>query len=100
MPNPAECNSLDDVRQEIDRLDEQIISLLAERAGYVRVAARFKASESAVAAPERLAAMLEARRQWAQREGLSPDLIEDLYRRLVAYFIERELHEWRGNRSA
>ena len=49
-----------------------------------------------MAAPERLAAMLAVRRGWAEREGLDPDVIEDLYRRLVAYFIERELGHWRG----
>lgn len=100
MRNPADCHSLSEVRQEIDRLDERIISLLGERARYVSAAARFKTSESAVAAPERQAAMLEVRRQWAQREGVSPDLVEDLYRRLVAHFIERELQEWRGNSGA
>jgi hypothetical protein len=39
--------------------------------------------------------MPAVRRQWAQREGLDPAVIEDLYRRLVAYFIERELGHWR-----
>jgi len=96
MPTPAECQSLSQVRDEIDRLDEQIVSLMGKRAGYVKVAARFKTSETAVAAPERLAAMLAVRRQWAEREGLDPDAIEEIFRRLVAYFIQRELDEWRG----
>ena len=95
MLTPAECQSLSQVREEIDRLDEQIVSLLGRRAGYVHAAARFKTSETAVAAPERQAEMLAVRRQWAEREGLDPDVIEDIYRRLVAYFIQRELAEWR-----
>jgi isochorismate pyruvate lyase len=96
MPTPAECQSLSQVREEIDHLDEQIVSLLGRRARYVQAAARFKTSETAVAAPERQAAMLAVRRQWAEREGLDPDLIEDIYRRLVDYFIQRELAEWRA----
>ncbi|HXB69575.1 MAG TPA: isochorismate lyase [Candidatus Acidoferrales bacterium] len=96
MPTPSECRSLSQVREEIDHLDEQMVALLGKRAGYVNAAARFKTSETAVAAPERLAAMLARRRQWAEREGLDPDLIEDIFRRLVAWFIQRELEEWRS----
>jgi isochorismate pyruvate lyase len=95
MASPEDCKSLDDVRREIDLLDEAILKLLGKRAQYVHAAARFKTSEAHVAAPERLAAMIAVRRQWAEREGLSADVIEDIYRRLVAYFIEREMEEWR-----
>ena len=35
-------DSLDQVRAQIDRLDRQIVALLAERGEYVRQAARFK----------------------------------------------------------
>jgi len=38
------------------------------------------------------------RRGWAEREGLSADVIEDVSRRLVAYFIEREMQEWNGRK--
>jgi len=96
MKTPTDCNSLGDVRSAIDHVDEQIVALLGLRADYVRAAARFKTSESAVAAPERQAAMLQARREWAQREGLDPDFIEKLYRDLVAHFIWRELEHWKS----
>ena len=93
---PENCASLDDVRREIDLLDREIVALLARRAGYVDAAARFKTSEHHVAAPERQAAMLQARREWAAEAGLDPDVIEDVYRRLVAYFIRRELDRHRS----
>lgn len=96
MKTPTDCISLGDVRSAIDHVDEQIVALLALRADYVRAAARFKTSESGVAAPERQAAMIEARRQWAQREGLDPDFIEKLYRDVVEYFIARELEHWKS----
>jgi isochorismate pyruvate lyase len=96
MASPEDCKTLQDVRSEIDALDEEIIRLLGRRAGYVHAAARFKTSEEHVAAPDRQAAMMQVRRAWAQREGLSPDVIEEIYRRLIAYFIEREIREWRG----
>jgi isochorismate pyruvate lyase len=94
MKTPTDCASLTDVRTAIDHVDEQILALLGLRAAYVRAAAPFKASVVAVAAPERQAAMLHVRRQWAEREGLDPDFVEKLYRDLVAYFISRELEHW------
>jgi isochorismate pyruvate lyase len=75
MASPKDCKSLQDVRREIDRLDEQIIRLLGERAGYVHAAARFKISEEHVAAPDRQRAMMQVRREWAERQGLSADVI-------------------------
>ena len=98
MKTPTDCNSLDEVRAAIDRVDEQIIALLGLRGDYVRAAARFKTSEQEVAAPERQAAMLEARRQWAVREGLDGGVIEKMYRDLIAHFIEREREHWRSPR--
>ncbi|HEY1342548.1 MAG TPA: isochorismate lyase [Bryobacteraceae bacterium] len=95
MPDPMECQSLAEVRVEIDRIDEQIVTLIGRRAGYVHAAARFKTSEAAVAAPDRQAAMIEVRRRWAEREDLDPDVIEKLYRELVAYFIAREMEHWK-----
>ena len=99
MASPKDCKSLQDVRTEIDALDEEIIRLLGRRAAYVHAAARFKTSEEHVAAPDRQAAMMKVRRGWAEREGLSADVIEDVYRRLVAYFIEREMREWQRPNS-
>ena len=90
MKTPTDCNSLADVRAAIDHLDEQMVALLGLRADYVRNAARFKSSEAEVAAPERCASMLVARRAWAEREGLDPVMVEKLFRDLVAYFIEHE----------
>ena len=95
MIPPEKCASLEEVRCEIDRLDEEIVRLIGRRAHYVTAAARFKTSEAHVAAPDRQAAMLAVRREWAEREGLEPELIEDLYRRLVAWFVQRELEHWK-----
>ncbi|HEV3201218.1 MAG TPA: chorismate mutase [Bryobacteraceae bacterium] len=96
MKTPTDCNSLADVRSAIDHVDEQIVALLGLRADYVRSAARFKSSEAEVAAPERLAAMLQVRRAWAEREKLAPGFIERLYRDVVVYFIDREREHWKG----
>jgi isochorismate pyruvate lyase len=95
MKPPDECQSLSEVRTEIDRIDREILALLGRRAGYVHAAARFKESEEAVAAPERQAAVFRTRREWALAEDLDPEFVERLYRELIAYFIEREREHWK-----
>src|SRR5215471_14451739 len=90
---PDQCASLEDVRREIDRIDRDLIGLLALRAQYVDAAARFKTNQQQVAAPERQAAMMCDRREWAHGAGLDPDVVEDVYRRLSAYFVQRELKQ-------
>ena len=97
MKQPHECASLADVRAEIDRIDHELIQLLGRRLGYVRAAAAFKPSAASVPAPERQAAMLVQRRAWAAESGLRPEMIEQLFTMLVAYFIAEEQRHWQAS---
>lgn len=92
---PDACTSIDEIRKEIDGIDHAIIALLGKRFEYVLAASKFKTSESAVRAPERLKAMLEQRRTWAEEHGLKPDAIEKMYRDLVNHFIAEEMAYWK-----
>lgn len=94
--NPQDCSNIQDIRTEIDNLDRQVIALLGKRFEYVKAAAKFKNSETSVKAPERFKSMLEQRRIWAEAENLNPDVIEDMYRDLVSYFINAELKDWKS----
>lgn len=91
MPDPQNCKSLDEVRSEIDRLDRSLIATISQRQEYVYAAAGFKRNEEQVHARERQRSMLAARRQWAETEGVDPDLIESLFRKLVDHFIRAEM---------
>lgn len=95
MKSPNECASLQDIRAEIDRIDREVIAAFGRRFVYVKAAAKFKTSEATVKASDRFAAMLQQRREWAEEEGLNPDVIERLYRDLVTHFIEEELKQWK-----
>jgi hypothetical protein len=44
MPKPADCTTMAEIRAEIDRLDEDLVRLFAERAGYIDRAAEIKAT--------------------------------------------------------
>ncbi len=97
MKQPESCENLAEIRSEIDRIDREIITQLSKRFAYVKAAAKFKTNETSVKAPERFQAMLEQRRIWAESEGLNPDVIENLYRDLVNYFIKEELATWQSD---
>jgi len=85
-----ELNSLDDVRINIDRLDREIISLMAERGTFVRQAARFKTSLTDVDAPKRVEQVIDKVREQATGKGLDPQIAEATYRAMIDAFIEFE----------
>jgi isochorismate pyruvate lyase len=95
---PEECRSIEDVRAEIDCIDRQVIALIGKRAEYVRAAVKFKTSEADVRASERFEAMLHRRRAWAAEVGISPDIVEKLYRDIVQHFIREEMAHWKQTR--
>ncbi|MCS6808857.1 MAG: isochorismate lyase [Bacteroidota bacterium] len=99
MKTPEECESITDIRAEIDRRDRQIVALLGERLRYARAASRFKTSEASVRAVERVRNLLEQRRAWAAEEGLDPEVIEKMYRDLLIFFIEEEMNDWKASKE-
>ena len=98
--SPEQCAGMENIRDEIDRLDQAVIKLLGRRFQYVLAAAQFKTSAAAVRAPERFQAMLSRRREWAAAEGLSPDAIEKLYSDLVNHFTAEEITHWQAQQTA
>lgn len=88
---PLECQNITEVRNEIDRIDAEIIKLLSERFGYVREVVKYKEkTSSGIEASGRRAAVIESRRKWAEEAGLNPEVIGNIYNELIEYFIEEE----------
>ncbi|MGS1007666.1 chorismate mutase [Achromobacter anxifer] len=88
------CATLADVRANIDRLDDEIVRLIAERAMYVKDAARFKRDAFQVSAPARQAQVFEKARLLAERhnQGFAnlDQVVDATYRAMVAAFIANE----------
>lgn len=82
-----------EVRAQIDRLDEQIVDLLAERGGYVRQAARIKARREQIVDPPRIEEVVAKACERGARAGLPAELIEPLYRLMIDRFIDLETQE-------
>ena len=93
-----QCNNLDEVRKNIDRIDDEIIKLIAERGEYVFQASAFKKSEDGVKAPNRVEAVITKVRNKAIEYGANPDMVEALYREMISRFINMELEEFNKNK--
>ncbi|PZS37994.1 MAG: chorismate mutase [Pseudonocardiales bacterium] len=88
--------SLAEVRAQIDRLDDQIVVLLARRQQRVKQAATYKRDETAVRAPDRRVQMMRRLRERAVEEGVHPEVVERVYTAMVDAFIQLELREYKA----
>ena len=88
---PEECENINDIRTEIDNIDRKVIDLLGKRFGYVKEVVKFKFNKDEVIAQKRYDEVIANRRDWAKANHLSPDLIEEIYRTMLNYFIEEEI---------
>ena len=91
MKQPNECETIADVRAEIDRIDKEIIKLIGERFKYVKEIVRFKSTLDEVKAKQRYYEVLVKRRKWAEDAGLNADVIEKLYNDLMQHFIDEQM---------
>lgn len=93
------CTSLEEVRAQIDQLDDQIVELIAARNGYVKQAANFKHSVEEIKANERMEAVMDRVRLRAMEFGVSPNLLTKLYTIMIDAMVEAEISEFRNAKS-
>ena len=93
MSNADNCTSIEDVRSNIDRIDRQIVALLAERGIFVKQAARFKKTTDDVKAPQRVEQVIAKVMALSQELGANPSVTEQVYRAMISGFISAELTE-------
>ncbi|MEL6380100.1 MAG: chorismate mutase [Pseudomonadota bacterium] len=92
---PAEvCETMDEVRVEIDRLDRVLVRLMAERQGYIEAAGRIKTEKSEVRLPWRIEDVVAKVLRSAEREGLSKRIAEPVWRTLIECSIAHEHEKW------
>jgi isochorismate pyruvate lyase len=87
---PAECRSMPELRGEIDRLDRDLVTLLAERQRYIERAAEIKHSRGAVHDQARIEDVVAKVLVTAREKGLSPDIAEPVWRTLIDRCIAHE----------
>ena len=88
-----DCDSLEQVRSNIDRIDQQIVALIAERGAYVKQAAAFKTTTADVRAPQRVEQVIGKVVGLADSLGANTAVTEQVYRAMISGFISSELEE-------
>jgi isochorismate pyruvate lyase len=96
---PADCRTMAEVRQEVDRLDEEIVALLAERFRYMEAAARIKPDRNDVRDEARKAEVLANARRLSDTQGAPSDRIAEVYDLLVEQSIAHEMERFDVTRS-
>lgn len=91
--------NLTEVRETIDKFDNEIIKLIAKRSICVKAASKFKKTEEKVKAPDRVERIIGKVRDLAVKDSLSPDIAEKIYRTMIGEFINYELNEFKNKRS-
>lgn len=84
------CQTLAEVRVNIDRIDREIVRLIAERQSFVHEAGRFKANPTAVEDRRRVEEIIAKLRRIAEQDHASPAVVEATYRAMIASFTEDE----------
>lgn len=90
------CTTLDEARSKIDAVDSEIVELIAKRNDCIKQIAHFKTSVEEVKAEDRIADVISNVRAQAISLDLSPNLINDLYVRMIDEMVENEISEFKN----
>ena len=84
-------NILKDHRSEIDRIDDEIVSLLALRLGVIDRVAKIKAEKNIEPRlKDRVDEVIDRNMEMANILGADADLVKTLYKKIIDNAIDRE----------
>lgn len=90
IKTPAECATKEDVRAEIDRIDQALLALFAERHRYVTRMAQIKTDPHEAYDPKRIEAVIKKQRKRAEELDLDEDQAELIWRTLIDWNVNYE----------
>ncbi len=93
------CNSLEEVRVEIDNLDDRLVELISQRSHLIRQAASFKDSVDEVKADDRIEFIMQKVRHKAIELNVSPNMISELFTIMIDDMVETEISEFRNTQT-
>jgi isochorismate pyruvate lyase len=91
------CNSLEEVREQIDILDTKLVDLISERSHLIRQAAAFKDSVDEVKAEGRIDDIMQRVRKRAIELNINPNMISELFTIMIDEMVETEIAEFRND---
>ena len=96
---PEDCKTMIEVREGVDEIDRQLVRLLVTRQGYMHAAARIKPNRDAVYDAPRIEDVVSKVIAEAKLQGLSPDIAEPVWRKLIERCIAHEFCVWDQTRE-
>lgn len=91
---PWECADMSQVRSEIDRIDGELVDLIAERFGYVDRAWQLKKNTPEGAhVPWRIQQVIDKVKTRAGEKGMPPEMVEMVgaqWRNMIGWFVQYE----------
>ncbi len=91
---PADCPDMPTLRGQIDRIDRALVALIAERTGYIARAAVIKQRRDTVHDEARIEDVVAKIRRAAEALGVPGDLVEPVWRELIARSIAYEFEKF------
>lgn len=91
-----QCKTLVEARVAIDEVDKELVTLIAKRNEYIKQIAYFKTSVEEVKAEDRISEVINNVREQAISLDLSPNLVNDLYVRMIDEMVESEISEFKN----
>lgn len=90
------CKSLNEARENIERIDKQIVKLIGERRDYVKEATKFQENTEDVLDQERVELVIKKVRRLAEKTEVNTDMIESVYRMMLTAFSKMEIDDFKN----
>ncbi len=89
---PCDCNSKEEIRTQIDKIDLELIKLFALRYDFVKEIVKYKEKTLVeIVAEDRKKQVIEQRSEWAEKLGLDKETYANIFRFLLEHNISKEI---------
>jgi isochorismate pyruvate lyase len=93
---PERCQSIQEIRAGVDEIDLALLKLLARRQAYAVRSVKIKIDAGMPRAPDekRIMQQIERAKALGLEMGVSPIIVEPLFRTMIAQHVEFEFNEY------
>ena len=84
------CNSLKEVRKNIDKIDQKLVPLIGEREFYVKESLKFKPKKKDIIDKKRIIEVLKKIKVLSKKLNVNPKTTEAFWKFMIKVFVEVE----------
>ncbi len=88
------CKTMAELRVEIDMLDQKIVDMIRVRQSFMDQAANIKKDRHKVRDEDRVRDVVNKVGKYAKERGADPDLVCDIYRKMIEWSINYEMEKF------